>query len=1061
MKARYCIKLRSCKKKNQAPIKIGICLVLISILIIESVFVANDVNLNSKFEEERKLMDDDSKKENKPYSAANISLFENPFTRKFEDLKTFFLPKYKSNLKSNISTFFRLGDEYGNITVDTVYSIDNLLMYKSILKEQMSSLLTYLTYIYLKETPLWYQGNLSEYKYGFVRTINGTTGAVLSGDRYLVDNLMALFLLLENDVHTLTLTSIPTPKTLIQDMFLLINSTEFWDDSYKAFRDFNGSSTEKLVESNLYAILANSLIHRAEQLDSNIKTRAYYLANTTMATLIQKLWDNNNFGFNFQSGTGVGYNYKYLSTNALGIISLLDHWIETGKKNNSVYLTNATLLYDKINDYLWNSTFKAYEYRRTPDWQIITEFSDQKIDLESNALMMRACLKLFDVSGNITYYDKAIELFNSLEKNFYDKSVKSYNSSVGSSNSLNNGNKNFYSNLRLCEAYLDAFEIYNSTSLISMYNVSQTIPNFVLNQDTLQLESNYSLIKNNWYFNPAPGHERYEPYTIRYDISNATINYIFRYPNATIIQPIIIDQIKAYENGSIAASTNITCKAASDALNGTYFNITTPSAKYFVWFNLSSSGGIKPIFTDRIAIEYKLAKTYSATDVATNLRYTLQNYGGVHNVFDTSQIGSNVIVTNKELGALTQHIVDGSIPLSTNFTFLLYNGANKTVSEHIQLFSITENLTIASNYRVDIYVNTTYFKTASSYHYFNVISGLENKTIQGLTSLSYLYQGQTVNITLPIKNNRKDNITLNVTLEGKGIFNSTIININFTRGLETSVRFNITATINALAGVHKLYFIFKRGNIVYLTVKNLITIANAIDYNNLIFTQKIVRGDSIYLSMNLINFLPNNTQLINISFSGANIDSLISEFNLNNKETRSLSFQLESQDDIVEDSFDIKIEISKGNAIILTTTLSIEIIPRFEIISVSFPEKISPGDNVYFILTIKNNQQDSEEISLLVNDDEVSLESNELIRGENQLTFETIPSMNPYDFQKQDFEFVLKDSSGNEIFKRFYTIEFEINTTNFFFFYMLPIVIPIGIVLYYGNKYLKLKALRK
>ncbi len=1058
MQKHYHVKLKDCKRMNISPIKSGICLVLVSLLIVESVFVIN-LSLKQNHKEEKGLSTVSSDKWKKIQPAANISLFEDPFTRNFDDIGSNLLPKYKSNLDLNATTFSRLGDENGTVIDKTIYSIDNLLLYKSLLKEQTSNILTYYSYRYLKQTPLWYQGNISAFKYGFIRSINGTTGAALIKERYLLDNLMPIFLLIENDVHLLTGSppSAPTPKELIQEMFLLINSTEFWDDSYKAFRETNSSTDNKYVESNFYAILANILIHRTTELDDNIQTRAYTLANMTMSTLVQNLWDNEESGFNFKSG-GVGSTYKYLSTNALGIISLLEYWLETGKKNNSVYLTNATLLYKTINDYLWNSTFKAYEYRRTPDWLTTTEFSDNKIDLESNALMMSACLKLFDVSGNITYYDKAIELFNSLEQYFYDKSVKSYNSSVGSSNSLNDGNKNLSSNLRLCEAYLNAFEIYNSTYLISMYNVSDSIPNLILNQDTLQIESNYSLVKTNKYFNPVS--QSLENYEIRYDIPNATITHIFRYPNETIIRTDL-GEIKYYQVGSESASTKITCKASSNALNGTYFNLTTPSVKFYVWFNLSNSGGINPGFSDRIAIEVKLSLSDSAVGVAGKVRNTLQNYGGVNNVFITTLNGENVTVTNKQLGELTQHMIDGSIPRSTNFTFIpLNNGANKTVNEYIHLFPITENLTISTYYAVDIFTNITYFKPASTYLYFNIISGLENETIQGLSSITYLYQGQTINITLPINNNRIHNITLNVTLEGKGIFNITK-EINFTAGIENAVKFNITALINAKEELHSLYFIFKRGNIVYLTVKNWFSIKNAIDYENLIFSQKIVSGGTISISLTLINFLPNNTQSVNITFSGANIITYTREENLGKKEWRSLSYPLESQSDINEDYISIKMEISKGNSVILTSTITIEIVPKFEVTSISFPEKISQGETAYLILIIVNNQQDSAEITLLINDIEISLELSELIPGENKITYELIPTTNPYDFQKKNYEVLLKDGSGDEIFKEYLEIEFTPNTTNFVFFYLLPIVIPIVIVLYYGNKYLKLKALRK
>ncbi len=911
----------------------------------------------------------------------------------------------------------------------------------------------------MRETPLWYQGNISEYEYGFIKSINGTSGEILNDDRYLVDNLMAIFLLLENDVQDLSLTSSPTPIELIESQFLLINSSEFWDDSDNAFREFNSSTTEKYVESNLYAILANILFHRATELDSDLRTQAYYLANTTMTTLMQNLWDNLSLGFYYKS-TGSDSTYKYLSTNALGILTLLESWIETGMKNDTSYFENATLLYQKINNSLWNSTFKAYEYRRTNDWHDITGLSDKRIDLESNSLMLSACVKFFDVTGNISYYDKAIELFNSLEQYFYDEAVNSYNSSIGTSTNLNNGNKNLYANLVLSEAYLNLLNTYNSTFLVSLFNVSETIPNYVLNQDTLQLECNYSFIKNNTYFSPSS--QAFEPNETRFDISNSSITYIFRYPNETVFKTVQ-DVIKSSQVGVEAASCKISCIGDSNGnLNGTYFNITTPFEKFYVWFNLSKSGGPDPGFSDRIPIEVKISVNASKGTVATEIYEALQSYGGTNTFFDVSSLNTeNFTVMNSELGEIVQYIIDGSSPHATNFTFLLLNnGLNITVAEHIQLFPITENLTIASNYRVDIFANTTYFRIASTYQYFNIISGLENDTILGLDSVFFLYQGQTVNITLPINSIRKDNITLNVTLEGEGIFNITD-EILFINASETNVEFNITALNNVTAKYYFLSITFRREKVIYLTVNFWLLIADSVKINNLIYTYKLVSEDYIHVSFNLVNFLQNNSQSVNISFTSIYIVEFTAEINLEKMETKALSFNLKTYSNILEDTINIKMEVSKNNTIIVSTSLTVEILPKFKIISFNFPEKISQGVPAYLSLIIVNNQQNSEKIALILNDEKVSLEDSELLPGRNKIEYEFIPSTNPYDFQKKGYKFGLEDNSGNVILEQFFEVEFNINPTNLILFYLFPIIIPIGIVLYYKNRYLKLKIVRR
>ncbi|GAG97159.1 unnamed protein product, partial [marine sediment metagenome] len=289
------------------------------------------------------------------------------------------------------------------------YPIDNLLLYKTLLKDDTDAFETFDTYLKLKESPLWYQSSTDEDAYGFVRAVDNTTGQVFDDNRYLTDNLMPIFLLIENignDIDDITINSI-SPKDSIEEIFNLINSTQFWDDTYEGFYD-NNATTDKYAESNMNAVLAMLQIQRIyEEIDptSDIQDRALELANITMNKLVDKLWDNTNGGFEYYRlndwDEGVaGYNYKHLQTNALGIITLLEYWIESGMQKDSLYLQNATYLFDKL-EVLWNGT--AYERNSDITWG---GGGDSSIELEPNAVMMSACLKLFEYTGNFTYYNR-------------------------------------------------------------------------------------------------------------------------------------------------------------------------------------------------------------------------------------------------------------------------------------------------------------------------------------------------------------------------------------------------------------------------------------------------------------------------------------------------------------------------------------------------------------------------------------------------------------------------------------------------------------------------------
>ncbi|MHA1239302.1 MAG: hypothetical protein ACTSQU_00790, partial [Promethearchaeota archaeon] len=130
--------------------------------------------------------------------AAGPEIFVNPFTVNFSKVWNFFRTNYKSDLDMDKDTYYRFGNNLGVVSFDKVYSIDNLLLYKTLLKDDTDAIETFDTYLKLRESPLWYQDSIDQNSYGFVRAVDNTTGEIFDNDRYLIDNLMPIFLLIEN-----------------------------------------------------------------------------------------------------------------------------------------------------------------------------------------------------------------------------------------------------------------------------------------------------------------------------------------------------------------------------------------------------------------------------------------------------------------------------------------------------------------------------------------------------------------------------------------------------------------------------------------------------------------------------------------------------------------------------------------------------------------------------------------------------------------------------------------------------------------------------------------------
>jgi len=857
-------------------------------------------------------------------TAAGPEIFIDPFTVNFSKIWDFFRTNYKSDLDMDKDTYYRFGDDIGAVSFDKVYSVDNLLLYKTLLKDDTDAFETFDAYLKLRDSPLWYQDSLNQDSYGFVRAVDNTTGEIFDNDRYLIDNLTPIFLLIENignNINSFDIGGV-TPKDSIEEMFNLINSSQFWDDTNEGFYDRN-STTNKYTESNLYTVLAMLEIHRIyEELDplNVINKRAFELANITINKLLDKSWDITDGGFDYYrlndwSDGAPGYDYKYLQTNAMGIIALLEYWKESGMQNDSTYFKNATLLFNKM-DGLWNDTSNVYEQFRESTWSGIPIINATYKELEANSIMMSACLKLFEYTGNLTYYDRAWDLYNTFETSFYASSVNSYRKSI---EPVDN-DKNFHANLKLCESYLNAYEIYSNTQLTSEYNVTSEIPDFIFNQDILNITSIYSYKKTDQFYNITT--KSYESYTIEYQINNASISYIFKNPE------------------------------------------------------------------------------------------------------------------NEILDTISQQVTN------TTTTFL---------------YNITDAFEIGQDYYLQIFVNSTNFGTSHVLKQFNVISGLVESPILGLPDV--LYQGPIINITVPINNTRDQNINLTVSMNGIDIIDE-IQNITFNTLVLTNVSFNLTATLGAAIGPHTIDFLFKDGNITYLEISKVINIGHSFDYTNFVYQDTLVGGAGAFASLTLINFLPNTTQRLNISFYEDDTLILKEETHLNEKEIKTVYYNLDYTDTETH-IVNVTMKISKGDTEFYSKQFNVEIIEKFEILSATFPEKTAQGSVAQFILIIQNNNDVSEPFILYVNGVAVDTNLNALGPGINRIVAEVIPSINPYDFGKISYTFELRDSVNEPIAKYSFEVQMELSSFNLVLFYILPVLIPISIILIYKNKEIKNKMLRR
>ncbi|TXT67493.1 MAG: hypothetical protein BAJALOKI1v1_80026 [Promethearchaeota archaeon] len=897
--------LISSKKWKKKGNKLFIGVVLIFLISMNIISISSNLLSSSDSSSYLPPLKGDSTQENIINSQGiDISLLQDPYTVNFTDIWDFFETNYISGFDFDVDIYFREGDENGTITSDLIYSLDNILLYNSLLKNEYDSSQILTIYDDLQDTFLWYNGpgsDLTEFDYGFVASIDNSTEDVNDYQRNLLDNLMPIFLLLDH------MPSTPSSSYLsnIEQAFTLINSSEFWQESTDHFLSHNSSSGNVYAIDNLYGILATLSLNQTDQMNSQVRIDAGQLANKTMEMITAKFWDSPDNGYihSLTSDlTSVADSNKYLETNAIGILTLVEYWKYL---NQTEYLTNATALFNTINTTLWNNTYGegAYVNQSANDWTSPNNI----IDIKANALMMEACLTLFEVSGNISYYDTAINLYNTFETIFYNSTIHAYASSLDTSSGTKNEDKNLLYNLYLSEAYLAALEVYENSSISATFNNSEQIPQFIFDQDNLTVISTYA----------------YNSSYINHSISNADLTYTIRYPNETIVTSL----------------TNTTNE------NGT----------------------------------------------------------------------------------------------------------------HILSYPLSSGLLIADYYTITIFANKSFFKYATTIMLFNVSSGIEY--VSGLEDENEYNQGVSVNITLVLNNTRDTNVNVNFSIEAGGTL-ITSPRPYLLNSSEDSITLwnNFTVKNDAVAGNYTFHFILKNGTDIYLDLTRIIEIKASIVVTQLVYEGRIVKGDTTEISFNIANFLQNQSTSFNLSITGDHITSYAAEINIAPNEIKSLNINLKVDDAIIDQDIQIRVLVYRGNITYFNTTITPQIINKFEIASFYYPSTTTQGASAQFLVSILNNKNTNELYMVAVNGE---MTAGLLVPGDNRVAIDLEPILNPYDISTKMYQIVIFDNTFTEVFRFYFSSEIRISTMNFVVFYILPIIIPIAIVVYFKNKQLKTDRLKR
>ncbi len=303
-------------------------------------------------------------------------------------------------------------------------------------------------------------------------TVNSTEKDFMSNAQIL---LSILNVVLENpSVGTSAVKSVLTSQwndleTLFLDTTLDVNDGgEMYNHSL--------SEPKKYMEDQLVAAIISYQMYKVFPSNGAYLARASNLMNELLSNGDgTDYFDDDSFDISRDVDPRSGENFndnRNINTNAYGIWALAEHsYYNTG---NTGYIDDAENIFQWNQNRLANTS--TYSLFMTEAGKFGTSVENATIYLKNNAIMLTAVSKLFEITGNFTYYDYCMDMYDSIEQFFKDSSSNGiYFKSIEPENKSQDRVKNFGSNSYIVRSLSLMEDLANKATLDLTSNTSDTI----------------------------------------------------------------------------------------------------------------------------------------------------------------------------------------------------------------------------------------------------------------------------------------------------------------------------------------------------------------------------------------------------------------------------------------------------------------------------------------------------------------------------------------------------------------------------------------------------------
>ncbi|WP_371802121.1 hypothetical protein [Candidatus Lokiarchaeum ossiferum] len=215
-------------------------------------------------------------------------------------------------------------------------------------------------------------------------------------------------------------------ESIISDQWDALNSV-FYDetDSVNLF-NHSTSDSQKYYKDQFVAALIGMKLDQLNIVESaSIKAQDIMYRSTSDQSGFK---EQNEYDIALdEDGTNLN-NGRDLTTQAYAIMALIEYdLINTSADARAKGIEMAEAMYQKINSTMTNSSTNSLFLNEweTVGFNDVAEI-DVNIDLKANAIMMMAIQRLFEVTGNMTYYNHLLNMYNAIQDLFLDGTNGNY-----------------------------------------------------------------------------------------------------------------------------------------------------------------------------------------------------------------------------------------------------------------------------------------------------------------------------------------------------------------------------------------------------------------------------------------------------------------------------------------------------------------------------------------------------------------------------------------------------------------------------------------------------------